>query len=240
MYIAPQTAEQIGKAGDVAQRVAPFKDGPPSMPGLDDFGGHLIKGGLPLLLSKLGLGAANPYLALAQIGLPLLGHVWDQFTESPREKLEKEILQARRERLGDLRRQAKGQFTASQREGILRANAPVMERVATNLAMRGIEGSGAAGQLLTEAEQAPFFQAQQQAQLQLDDYELKTFGLAQQLVEGDESVGQALGEIVGYFEDPNEPQDMELEGLNSMMTEFQEWFANFKEEFGDFATELEN
>ena len=51
---------------------------------------------------------------LARLGL---GKLYDQFTETPREALEAEILQARRERLADLRRHAKGEFTPRERQG---------------------------------------------------------------------------------------------------------------------------
>ena len=87
-----------------------------------------------------------------------MGGLWDSFTESPRERLEKEILQARKERLGDLRRQAKGEFTPAERQDIQRANEPVLNRLAANIAQRGLDTSGAALEVLAQTEQAPFLQ----------------------------------------------------------------------------------
>ena len=69
--------------------------------------GNLLKG----IMGALGV-TGNPYLAALSIGLPLVGGLWDSFTESPRERLEKEIFQARRERLGETAPSGKGALYA--------------------------------------------------------------------------------------------------------------------------------
>ena len=146
------------------------------------------------------LGQAAPYIDAAQIALLIGGGVWDAFTESPREKLEKEIIEARKERLADLKRQVKGDFTPGERLGIRRANEPIMNRIASNLASRGLEASGAAAQLLGQAEQQPFLHAQDRAQGQLDSYELQTFGLMHELVQEDEAFLPKIGNILMAFQ----------------------------------------
>ncbi len=188
--------------------------------------GNLLKG----LMGTLG-ATGNPYLAALSIGLPLLGGLWDSFTESPRERLEKEILQARRERLGDLRRQAKGHFTPAERQDIQRANEPVLNRVASNIAQRGLDTSGAALEVLAQAEQTPFLQAQQQARVQLDDYELKTFDLSRQLMEEDDGF---LGDIQGITQylfqlGDRKQMDTDLMGLDKTLTTIQDLLARLKE-----------
>lgn len=146
-------------------------------------------GGFGFDFSGMDLGEflEQHWRTLAQFGLPAVGAIWDQFSQSPREKLEKEILQARKERLGDLQRQARGDFTPGERAFIQRANEPIMNRVASNLAQRGLSNSGAAAAVLAQAEQAPFLQAQQQAQVQMDAYELQTFKLAHELIDEDDN-----------------------------------------------------
>lgn len=188
--------------------------------------GNLLKG----LMGTLG-ATGNPYLAALSIGLPLLGGLWDSFTESPRERLEKEILQARRERLGELRRQAKGHFTPAERQDIQRANEPVLNRVASNIAQRGLDTSGAALEVLAQAEQTPFLRAQQQAQVQLDDYELKTFDLSRQLMEEDDGF---LGDIQGITQylfqlGDRKQMDTDLMGLDKTLTTIQDLLARLKE-----------
>ena len=187
--------------------------------------GNLLKG----IMGALGV-TGNPYLAALSFGLPLVGGLWDTFTESPREKLEKEILQARRERLGDLRRQAKGHFTPAERQDIQRANEPILNRVASNIAQRGLDTSGAALEVLAQAEQTPFLQAQQQAQTQLNDYELKTFDLARQLMQEDDGF---LGDIQGItqylFQRGDQKQmDADLMGLDKALTSILGLLAQLK------------
>jgi hypothetical protein len=188
--------------------------------------GNLLKG----LMGTLG-ATGNPYLAALSIGLPLVGGLWDSFIESPRERLEKEILQARRERLGELRRQAKGHFTPAERQDIHRANEPVLNRVAANIAQRGLDTSGAALEVLAQAEQAPFIEARQQARVQLDDYELKTFDLSRQLMEEDDGF---LGDIQGITQylfqlGDRKQMDTDLMGLDKALTTIQDLLAKLKE-----------
>jgi len=188
--------------------------------------GNLLKG----IMGALGV-TGNPYLAALSIGLPLVGGLWDSFTESPRERLEKEIFQARRERLGELRRQAKGHFTPAERQDIQRANEPVLNRVATNIAQRGLDTSGASLEALAQVEQAPFLQAQQLARTRLDDYELKTFDLSRQLMQEDDGFLGDIQEITQYlFQLGNRKQmDTDLMGLDKTLTTIQDLLAKLKE-----------
>ena len=201
---------------------------PPENPSSPGPGGDIVNA-LPGLLGLVG--KSNPYLAAASIALPLLGGLWDSFTESPRERLEKEIFQARRERLGELRRQAKGHFTPAERQDIQRAHEPILNRVATNIARRGLDTSGAALEALAQAEQAPFLQAQQLAQTQLGDYELKTFDLSRQLMQEDDGFLEDIQGITQYlFQLGNRKQmDTDLQGLDKALTTIQDLSAKLKE-----------
>ena len=174
---------------------------------------------------------------LARLGL---GKLYDQLTETPREALEAEILQARRERLADLRRHAKGEFTPRERQDIRRANEHILNRVATSLAMRGIQNSGAAAELIAQAEMAPFLQMQKQAQIQLDNYELQTYELARKLMGEDDNFVTDLMDIL--FETDNKGDgntDGTLKKVDDAATMIQTAYSIYSG-LEEFAGELES
>ena len=184
-------------------------------------GANQLLQGASLLTSMLSKG--NPYLQIASLALPLLGRAFGAFGGSPRHELEKEIIQARKERLTDLRRQAKGKFTPAERQEIRRANEQILNRVASNIAQRGLETSGVALHALTQAEQAPFLEIQKQAQAKLDNYELKTFNLAQKMMKEDDGFVKDLQKLTKYLAnaEKNNQKDVVLENLDGAITAFQ-------------------
>lgn len=168
------------------------------------------------------------------------GKLYDKFTETPREALEAEILQARRERLADLRRHAKGEFTPRERRDIRRANEHVLNRVATSLAMRGIQNSGAAGELIAQAEMAPFLQMQKQAQTQLDNYELKTYELAHKLIGEDDNFVTDLMDILFETDKKGDGNtDGTLKKVDDAATMIQTAYSLYSD-LEDLAEELES
>ena len=181
---------------------------------------------LKTLLSAAG-GLGNPYLTALALGLPVVSGIANAFTQSPREALEKEILKARKERLGDLRRHAKGKFTPAERQDIQKANEAILNRVVANVAQRGLETSGAGLQVLAQAAQGPFQQVQQQAQAQLDDYELKTFNLTQKLIQEDDGFVKDLTGLTKYFAnlENRSKKDPTLLDLNNAVTNVQKLLA---------------
>ena len=211
------------------QRVAPFQQEGVNLNDLNaetdggegGIGANQLLQGASFLASLLSKG--NPYLQIASLALPVIGRFLGGTEENPRRELEREILQARKERLADLRRQAKGKFTPAERQDIRRANEQILNRVASNIAQRGLEVSGVAGQILAEAEQAPFLQAQKLAQGKLDDFELKTFNLTQKMIQEDDGLVKDLQKVVKYFAeaDKNKKKDVVLENLDTAITSFQ-------------------
>ena len=186
--------------------------------------------GLETLLKTLlaaASGSGNPHLTALALGLPLAGGIANAFTQSPRAALEKEILKARKERLTDLRRHAKGKFTPAERQDIQKANEAILNRVVANVAQRGLETSGAGLQVLAQAAQTPFQQVQQQAQAQLDDYELKTFNLTQKLMQEDDGFVKDLEGLTKYFAnlEKRSQKDPALLDLNNAVTSVQKLLA---------------
>ena len=199
----------------------------------DIYGGASESPFLPPLLAGLTglLSNANPYLKLASLTLPLLGHVFGSSGGNPRQELETEIIKARKERLTDLRRQAKGKFTPAERQDIRRANEHILNRVASNIAQRGLEVSGVAGQILAEAERAPFLEAQKQAQAKLTDAELKAFELTQKMVKEDDGFAKDLKKLTDYLAETEkgEKYDLVLKNLDSAITSFQKILAELNQ-----------
>ena len=211
------------------QRAAPFQQEGVNLNDLNTgtdggdsgIGANQILQGASFLANLLSKG--NPYLQIASLALPLVGRFFGRSEENPRHELEREIIQARKERLADLRRQAKGRFTPAERQDIRAANEQILNRVASNIAQRGMEVSGASLHALAQAEQAPFLQAQKLAQAKLDDFELKTFDLAQKMIKEDDGFVKDLQKLVKYVTDTekNKTQDLVLENLDNAITSFQ-------------------
>ena len=172
-------------------------------------------------------GSGNPYLTALALGLPVVSGIANTFTQNPRALLEKEILKARKERLTDLQRHAKGKFTPAERQDIQNANEAILNRVVANVAQRGLETSGAGLQLLAKAAEAPFQQAQQQAKAQLDDHELQTFNLTQKLMQEDKGFVTDLERLTKYFAklENNKKRDPVLVDLNKTVTNVQKLLA---------------
>ena len=211
------------------QRVAPFQQEGVSLKdvnaGTDSrdggAGANQLLQGASVLASLLSKG--NPYLQIASLALPLLGRFFGGREETPRPELEREIIKARKERLADLRRQAKGNFTPAERQDIRAANEEILNKVASNIAQRGMEVSGASLQALAQAELAPFLEEQKQALSKLDDSELKTFNLGQKMMKEDDGFVKDLQKVIKYFTDAEKKtnRDMVLENLDSVITSFQ-------------------
>ena len=181
---------------------------------------------LKILLAAAG-GSGNPHLTALALGLPLAGGIANAFTQNPRAALEKEIFKARKERLTDLRRQAQGKFTPAERQDIQKANEAILNRVVANVSQRGLDTSGAGLKVLAQAAQAPLQQAQQQAQTQLDDYELKTFNLTQKLMQEDGGFAKDLEGLTKYFAnlENRSKKDSALLDLNKTVTNVQKLLA---------------
>ena len=97
---------------------------------------------------------AAPYVAT--VG----GTIWESLFPDEAKKIQMQGLEDQKNFRRMLSRQARGVFTGSEREAIARGAEPTVNRVAGNVASRGLGGSGAGVQVIAEAQQAPFLQAQ--------------------------------------------------------------------------------
>lgn len=78
-------------------------------------------------------------------------------------QLQMDVLNSQTQFRDMLARQAFGNFTAAERQQIAAAAEPRVNQVAANVARRGLGGSGAGAQIISQAQQRPFEVAQQQA-----------------------------------------------------------------------------
>ena len=127
----------------------------------------------------------------ALAGPPLV----DALHTSDAEAMEKEIFAARRERLTNMRRHAKGDFTPAERQRILDANEHIFDQIASNVASRGLSQSGVGQQLLAMAYQQPFVREQQMAASMIDAYELGTWNMTRQMMQEDEGIFDAMQKV---------------------------------------------
>ena len=106
-----------------------------------------------------------------------------------------------------LSRQSRGIFTGSEREAIARGAEPQVNRIAGGVASRGLGGSGAGAQVIAEAQQAPFLQAQDSATQALSNANRQAFDMASQLI-SDDSFFNDMSKLVSDL--------TELDALNKL------------------------
>ena len=147
---------------------------------------------------------ANPLLILG--GLSAVGSVYNRINPDEATEIQKSVLrdmQARRLRMS---RMARGKFTGSEREDILRAAEPGLNQLSGNLAQRGLGTSPAGAQIMGQATVQPFVSARQFAEQELGRANMQALDASQLLAADDSFFDDIEGIAQGYFE---------LEGLNA-------------------------
>lgn len=118
---------------------------------------------LPAALTTIGKWAiANPKWSIP-IGTTLISGLNRWINPDRARELQMDVLDSQTQFRDMLARQAFGNFTAAERQQIAGAAEPQVNQVAANVARRGLGGSGAGAQIISEAQQRPFEVAQQQA-----------------------------------------------------------------------------
>ena len=117
-----------------------------------------------------------------------------------------------------LLQRAYGHFTPADVQDIQRSAEPAVNAIAQGVSARGLGTSGAGAQIIAEAQQRPFTQAQQQAQAQLPQWDIMIMQNAKALM-GDPSFFSDIDSIVQllieeFDEDPetkeNDPEFKEM------------------------------
>lgn len=131
-------------------------------------------------------------LAVASTGLSLL----DRLRPNPAQDMVNTIIQDQFDNYNRLNRQSRGNFTPSEVHEIRQANQGRVNRVASSVAQRGLGTSEAGVDFITQAQQAPFAEAQRSATLALPQAGQAAFNIGNQFT-GDQSFSE---DLTGLFE----------------------------------------
>ena len=168
--------------------------------------------------------AIDPVTAVALFNIG--SSIYESLFPDEAKKIQMQVLEDQKNFRRMLSRQSRGIFTGSERQMIVRGAEPTVNRVAGGVASRGLGGSGAGAQIVAEAQQAPFLQAQDSATQALSGANTKAFAMASQLV-GDDSYYNDLSSLVSDIvqlsaptENGETPEvDPELDGLLGFIRE---------------------
>ena len=167
------------------------------------------------VITTAALLKAAPYIAT--IG----GTIWETLFPDKAKQIQLEVLEDQKNFRRMLSRQSRGIFTGTESEAIMRGAEPTVNRIAGNVAARGLGGSGAGAQVVAEAQQAPFLEAQTAATQALTGANVQAFNMASQLI-SDDSFYEDLGGLVQNLTElytPDEPMDTEVDGAIGLLRE---------------------
>lgn len=118
---------------------------------------------IPAALAAIGKWAlANPQYSIP-IGTTLVSGLKRLISPDRQRELQMDVLNSQTRFRDVLARRAFGNFTAAERQQIAAAAEPQVNQVAANVSRRGLGGSGAGLQVISQAQQRPFEVAQRQA-----------------------------------------------------------------------------
>ena len=138
--------------------------------------------------------AALPYIQGAAAVTGVVGAL-SRLRGQPAENLKLEILKDQLDWRSRLQRRSSGMFTPAEIREIREGAEPQVNRVAGNVAQRGLGTSGSGAAVIQEAQQAPFDEAQRVAAFALSDANEAAFNLASMLTDSD-SFNEDLGTVV--------------------------------------------
>ena len=154
----------------------------------------------PVTLGLIAKKAAP--LVISTVG----GSIYNSLFPDKAKQIQLEVLEEQKQFRRMLNRQARGIFTSPEREAIARGAEPTVNRIAGGVAQRGLGGSGAGAQVIAQAQQAPFLQAQTAATQALSGANTAAFSMASQLV-GDDSFYEDLGGLAQNLTELYAPTD---------------------------------
>ena len=144
---------------------------------------------MPFLPAAAAFVSANPWVIPAATSVA--SAAYRAITPDRQAELREGVLNSQLEFRNMLARRAFGDFTESDRQQIMDANEPQVNQIASGVARRGLGGSGAGAQVIAEAQQRPFTEAQRQAQQALPAFDAQITQATQALM-GDNSFFEDL------------------------------------------------
>lgn len=116
----------------------------------------------PALAAAGQFVASNPWII--PTATSAISALYRAITPDRQAELRDDVLNSQLQFRNMMARRAFGDFTAADQQQIMQASEPQVNMIASNVARRGLGGSGAGAQVIAEAQQRPFFEAQRQAQ----------------------------------------------------------------------------
>ena len=165
-----------------------------------------------MALSAVGAALGSQYgPLLIHGGLTGLAALRGAIAPDRARQLQEEVLEGYQVRREAAQRQARGEFTPTEREGLRMAAQPALQRVAGSIASRGLGSSPAGAAIAAQAEQAVFSTAQQRAAQTEQIINRDAFNAATSLANRDSSfyedlqgIARALQTIRGLKERPDQ------------------------------------
>lgn len=140
-------------------------------------------------------------------GAKVAGGLYGYLKPDRQRQIQTEVLEDMRSQRARWMRMARGQFSGRERQDIARAAEPGLNRLAGNLAQRGIGTSGAGGQLLAQASVRPYTDARMAAEGQVQNVNQGILQAAS-MFPSDDSFFDDLGGAVQLYQ--------EYQGLQGM------------------------
>ena len=188
-------------------------------------GGQAAAAAAPGFLSQASAFLANPWVGL---GLTAGGAILDSVFDNPYDKARKQLVEERQQRLADLRRKARGNFTPAETQQTLNA----LEAITESVGQAGLEGSSVGQNVLAQSAQQAFLQQQQLATQGLNELEVSTYNMLSEFVTDDPGYGDLLSNVANfanYLQGQNRQDaalDAALKATEDLYNEFQTLFAN--------------
>ena len=140
----------------------------------------------------------NTLMLLKTLGPSIAGGVYNAIFPDKVRAIQMEVIGGMQERRSRLMRMARGDFTGAERQEIEQGAEPGLNRLAGNVAQRGLGTSGAGAQVMADASILPFTQAQADAEGKLNQVDTSiTAALA--AIPQQPDILSGLGQLSGKF-----------------------------------------
>ena len=135
---------------------------------------------------------------LTTAGAPIVGGLYNAIFPNKIKQIQMEVIDSMQDRRRRLARMARGDFTGAEREEIARGAEPGLNKLAGNIAQRGLGTSGAGAQVMAQAATEPYTQAQANAERLVGQVDTSiTAALA--AIPQQPDILSGLGQLAGKF-----------------------------------------
>lgn len=167
-------------------------------------------------------------------GISVASGIYNALKPDQLRNLSLEVIEDMKEQRKKLQRMSRGTFTGQEREEIAAGAEPGLNRLAGNLAQRGLGQSGAGAQVMAQASVQPYTDARAAAEQQLTQVNQNIFDAAGMLP-ADDSFFDDLGAFAGLYEEYNELQNLtNMEDDDGILNGAVNWLAGLMQKARDY------